>query len=146
MATMVNFPRISRLLFFFFLILSAFLWSLPALAQATFKAQLRGTVSDSTGAIVRDATVTLTNQATAVSSTVKTDADGRYIFNNLTPASYDVQVEASGFKATRQTNVVLRVGQQSELDLKLDVGAVSASVVVTGDPVLLNSASPELGQ
>ncbi|HEY6180862.1 MAG TPA: carboxypeptidase-like regulatory domain-containing protein, partial [Terriglobales bacterium] len=142
---MVNFPRTSRLSLFL-LLLSASFWSVPAWAQATFKAQLRGSVTDATGAVVRDAAVTLTNQATAVSSTVKTDTDGRYIFNNLAPASYDIQVEASGFKATRQTNVVLRVGQQSELDLKLDVGAVSASVVVTGDPVLLNSASPELGQ
>ena len=126
--------------------LLALLLSQAALGQATFKAQLRGVVHDASGALVQHATVTLTNEATAVVATTETDAEGRYIFNNLVPASYEIKVEAPGFKITRQAHIVLRVAQESELDLKLEVGQISATVEVTGEPVLLNSASVELGQ
>ncbi len=125
---------------------------LPALflsyawGQATFKAQLRGVVQDATGAVVQNAKVTLTGEATGVSESAVTDAEGRYLFNNLTPASYDVKAEADGFNTTHEAHVVLRVAQQSELDLKLNVGQVSSVVEVTGEPVLLNSTSVELGQ
>ncbi len=128
------------------ILLSAFLWSPAAFGQATFKAQLRGTILDASGAVIQHATVTLTNEATAVAVTAETDASGRYILNNLAPASYDIKAEAPGFKSSHQSNVVLRVGQESDLDFKLEVGEVAATVEVTGDRVLLNSSNAELGQ
>ena len=75
-------------------------WTIPAacLAQATFKAQLRGTVQDASKAAVPRATVTLTNEATQVSEKTTTDEQGRYSFNNVQPAEYTVKVEAAGFK------------------------------------------------
>jgi hypothetical protein len=114
--------------------------------QATFKAQLRGTVHDVSGAVIQQAVVTLTNQATGVSVVAESDANGRYIFNNLDPATYDIKAEAPGFEASHQSNVMLRVGQQADMDLKLQVGQVTATVEVTGEQILLNSASAELGQ
>ncbi len=128
-------------------LLSAWLVLAPgALAQATFKAQLRGTVHDSSGAVVQKATVTLTNESTTVPVTTESDEGGRYIFNNLVPASYEIKAEATGFKASHQSGLVLRVGQESDLDIKLEVGEVSTSVEVTGSRVLLNSSNAELGQ
>ena len=130
----------------FGILLSAVLLSPAAFGQATFKAQLRGTVLDASGAVIQRATVTLTNEATAVAVTAETDASGRYIFNNLAPAVYEIKAEATGFKSSHQSNVALRVGQQSDLDFKLEVGEVAATVEVTGDRVLLNSSNGELGQ
>jgi hypothetical protein len=117
-----------------------------AWGQATFKAQLQGVVRDASGAVVPRATVTVTNEATGGAVKTETDAEGRYILTNLVAASYDIKAEAEGFKTTHQSQVVLRVGQHAELDLNLEVGQVMATVEVTSSPVLLNSASAELGQ
>src|SRR6266581_1139071 len=86
-------------------------------------AQLRGTVQDPQNATIPGASVTLTNQATQVADKATTDESGRYLFNNLRPATYTVQVEASGFKTAFRADVTLRVGQQSDLDFVLDVGS-----------------------
>ncbi len=117
-----------------------------ALGQATFTAQLRGTIEDASKAAVPRVTVTATNNATNVSETVTTDDQGRYIFNTLRPASYTLKVEAQGFKTVVQPNVVLRVGQQMDLDISLEVGEVTSTVEVTEAPPLLNSVSAALGQ
>ena len=118
-----------------------------ALPQATITgAQLRGTVEDPVGAVVPDVTVTATDDATNVSVTVRSDQAGRYIFNTLKAATYTVTVEASGFKTLIRSNVVLRVGQQTDVDLTLELGAVTESVVVTGTAPILNTVSAGLGQ
>src|SRR5215467_10366842 len=115
-------------------------------AQTSFTAQLRGTVSDMAGARVPGATVTAVNEATQVAERATTNAEGRYIFNDLRPASYTVRVEASGFKAAVRSEITLRVGQQSDLDLTLEVGDVKTSVEVTSTAPLLNTVSGALGQ
>src|SRR5438552_16385840 len=85
-------------------------------AQATYTAELRGTVTDASGALVPGATVTATNDETKVLQTRKTDEAGRYLFNALPPASYTIRVEASVFTILVRPNVVLRVGFQTDLD------------------------------
>jgi len=117
-----------------------------AFGQASFIAQLRGTVADSSGAVVPDAKVTITNDATGISVKTTSDKSGRYTFTDLQPASYSITVESTGFSRLVQSGVVLRVSQQSVLDLKLQVGATTTSVEVKSDAVLLNSANAELGQ
>src|SRR4051812_20803522 len=74
---------------------------LPAFGQATFTAQLRGTVRDSSGAIIPHAKVTATDSASNVSTATLTDDEGRYIFNGLRPANFTVGVEAQGFKTVQ---------------------------------------------
>jgi hypothetical protein len=129
------------------ILLTVFLLPHPlARGQATFTAQLRGTVQDASGAVVPRAKVTIANEATGVAEGTETDALGRYIFNNLTPASYQVKVEAESFKTTVQSNLILRVGQQTDLDFKLELGEITSTLEVTGSAVLLNSASAALGQ
>ena len=106
----------------------ALLASLPArlAAQASFAAQLRGTVQDASGAVVPAASLIITNDATGVEAKVASDGSGRYIFNNLQPAAYTVTAEAKGFSKLVQSGIVLRVSQQSVLDLTLRVGAATA--------------------
>ena len=114
--------------------------------QATFTAQLRGLIQDPSHAVLPGATITITDDATRVSEKTGSDAAGRYIFNGLRPASYTVTVEAPGFKRLVRENVVLRVGQQTDLDLTLEIGSVTATVEVKGTAPLLNSVSAALGQ
>jgi hypothetical protein len=122
-------------------------WAAPrTLAQATISsALLRGTVQDSSQAAVPRATVTITNEATNVSEKTLTDEQGRYVFGKLQPASYTVKVEVAGFKTAVQSNVVLRVGQQSDLDFTLEVGELTTTVEITAAAPLLNSVSAALG-
>ena len=118
-----------------------------AFAQATFTGvQLRGTVQDASKAAVPRATVVVTNDATNVPDKVTTDEAGRYIFNTLQPASYTLRVEASGFKTAIRSNIVLRVGQQVDVDFTLEVGEITSTVEVSAAAPLLNSVSAALGQ
>lgn len=128
------------------MLLSSLILAAVAVGQATFKAQLRGTVHDASGAVIQNATITLTNQATHIAVNSVSDDNGRYIFNNLDPATYEIKAEAAGFKSSHQSNVVFRVGQQADLDFNLQVGEVAATVEVRGEHILLNSTSAELGQ
>ncbi|MFN7993134.1 MAG: carboxypeptidase-like regulatory domain-containing protein [Bryobacteraceae bacterium] len=108
-------------------------------------AQVRTTVTDSTGASIPAAKVSMTNEGTGVAVNLPTDQSGLCIFNTLQPASYTVKVQAEGFKAAEQQHVVLRVGQQLDLQFSLEVGAVSQTMVVEGQAPLINTVSGALG-
>lgn len=115
------------------------------MAQAANTAQVRGTVKDSSGAVVPRVNVTITNEATQVSEKTVTDDMGRYIFNGLPPASYTMKVEFTGFKTVVRSKVVLRVGLQTDLDFTMELGEVTQTVDVTSEALLLNSVSATLG-
>ena len=87
-----------------------------------------GTVKDPTGAVIPGVSVVVSN-ATNVSDPVKTDSDGRYVVNNLSPGSYEVEARAPGFE-TQQTPVTLIASQQASLNFVLPVGQASQSVTV----------------
>ncbi|PYU87822.1 MAG: hypothetical protein DMG08_27210 [Acidobacteria bacterium] len=129
----------------FAILLVASMFPTSATAQATFTAQVRGVVQDTSKAVVPRATVTITNDGTQVPEKTTTDDLGRYIFNGLAPASYTVKVEVSGFKTVVRSNVVLRVGQQIDLDFTLELGEITSTVEVTAESTLLNSVSGALG-
>ena len=116
-----------------------------AAGQAANAAQLRGTVLDSSGALVPQAAVTATNIGTQVADKEVTDEMGRYIFNGLAPAVYRVKVEAQGFKSVLRENVELRVGQQTDLDFTLEVGQVTQTVEVKAAAPLLDTVNATLG-
>src|ERR1700722_14907327 len=92
--------RLSRQLGFSFLVFFA-LVSLPSRssAQGSYRAQLRGVVSDASGALVRNATVTIRDQGTNTATTARTDEKGSFFFTGLRPSTYDVKAEAPGFRA-----------------------------------------------
>jgi protocatechuate 3,4-dioxygenase beta subunit len=72
-----------------------------AFAQGSYRAQLRGIVSDPSGAVVANAAATITDTGTNISSTAHTDDKGEYFFTGLRPSTYSVKVEASGFHQCR---------------------------------------------
>src|SRR2546426_7315057 len=76
-------------------------------ANAQFKAGIQGTLSDTTGAVVPGATVTLTNKETSRTQTATSSDEGFYRFNQLAPGSYSLTAEKSGFKKQVLENVVV---------------------------------------
>src|SRR4051794_32226696 len=93
-------------LFLSFLLCVTFLAAAQiAIGQTTGSATLRGTVKDPQGALVRGATVTLTNERTKDDRKAITKEDGSYSFTALSPGDYSLKVEASGFKTVDQSHV-----------------------------------------
>ncbi len=112
-----------------------------ALAQSAATAELHVTVKDPKGAVVRDATVTVRNQARNFERTVSNNVDGEYQFLLLPPGQYAVTVEAHGFAKTQAKDVTITVGQRAEFPITLQVAAVSEIVDVTSEPSLVETQS-----
>jgi hypothetical protein len=108
------------------------------------RGSIRGTIQDSTGAVIPGAKVVATNVGTGVQTpTVSTEA-GNYNIPQLPPGTYTVSVEKEGFRKLVRENVVVSVSAIVGLDLKLDVGAVSESVTVAAMAPQLKSESSEV--
>jgi hypothetical protein len=116
-----------------------------AVAQGNYRAQLRGVVSDATGAVITNATVTIRDVGMNISSSVRTDDKGSYYFTGLRPSTYSVKVEASGFRPEERTSVVLAVDQESSLNFRLEMAGVSTIVKVTAATPLLDTDNATLG-
>ncbi len=112
-----------------------------ALNAQVVGARLEGVLKDSTNAVIPGATVTLTNGETGISRTAVSDSQGRYVFNNVTPAPYDLSCSVPGFKGLRHQGIILTVGAEVNLDLTLEVGAVSEQVTVTEEAPLVDTQS-----
>src|SRR5580658_6065815 len=102
-----------------------------AAAQGSYRAQLRGVVSDPSGAVVHNATVTITETGTNISSVGHTDDKGEYFFTGLRPSTYTVKVQASGFRTEERTGVVLAVDQEASLNYTLTPAGISENVEVS---------------
>jgi hypothetical protein len=127
--------------------LAAALLMTPATAFAQFDtADVIGTAKDASGAVVPDATVTLTNAETSVSATRTTNRDGAFEFVTVRPGVYVVTAEKEGFSIALVDNVQVLVGARQRVDLQLQVGAVSERVEVTAAPPLLETDSSQRGQ
>jgi hypothetical protein len=100
---------------------------------------------DPTGAVIPGVTIVMTNVGTGVAEKRVTDGAGRFVFSDLKPAAYTASAEAQGFKKLIRQNIVLRVGQQTDLDLRMEVGEISQQVAVTAESPLLNTVSAALG-
>lgn len=129
----------------FVLLLAVLALCLPAQPQSINEATLRGTVSDPSGNVIPGANVTLTNVATGVEATSVSDASGSYAFRALPPATYKMLIEAKGFGALQEENIVLTVNQQATLNSTLRPATVTSNVTVTAVPVLLDSENATLG-
>lgn len=99
---------------------------------------ISGQVTDNSGALVPQATVTLVSAERNISSVVKSDADGRYSFPNLQPGSYNLTVDAAGFKSYIQRGIQLLASQAVRIDASLQVGDAATKVEVTADVAQLN--------
>ena len=106
---------------------------------------LQGTVTDPAGAVVPGATVVAKNQATGVEHNTTTTSSGAYTLPYVPAGTYDIRVTSPGFRTATAENVTLRVAQTQTADIKLEVGAVSEQVVVSGTAELVESGSAEIG-
>ena len=116
-----------------------------AVGQASYTAQVRGVVKDQSGAMITNATVTITNDATGIATTAHSDANGLYILTGLRPAVYTIKAERQGFRTAEQKNVVLQVDQQTTIDFELHPLGVSTTVEVTEAAPLLDTESAAIG-
>ena len=94
-------------------------------------ATLSGTVSDSSGAILPNAQISIRNVSTGLVRTVTSDSDGLYTAPNLLPGTYEITASAAGFATLVKTGVVLTIGVQQVQNIQLQVGQVSQKVEVT---------------
>ena len=100
-----------------------------AQAQVT-TATFYGTVTDSSGALIPGATVTLLHAGTGITATKTTDETGNFVFDFLRVGSYTVTIEVAGFKTYRSSGIALTAGQQIRQTFRLDVGTVTETVEV----------------
>ena len=102
-----------------------------SLAQTTSSATLRGTVKDPSGAVVPNATVTLTLVTTQSERKTKTSGEGVYTFTSLTPGIYTLTVEATSFKKSVKTDINLSPSDTKGVDVEMAIGAATESVTIT---------------
>src|SRR5688572_8541061 len=117
----------------------------PLLAQYT-TASLGGTVSDSSGASVPEAKVTVRNLDTGFTQTATTSANGGFLFSRLPIGAYEMRVERSGFGAFAQSGIRLTVDQMATQNVTLSVGQITEQVTVQAEPELIATRTATGGQ
>jgi len=115
-----------------------------SVAQTSF-GTITGVLRDSSGAVLPDAEVTVTNNKTGIARTVNTDSNGNYVLPSLPPSDYTVSAELRGFKKAVSANVPLEVNQRLRVDLVLEVGEITQTVEVQAEAPLLQSESSTVG-
>lgn len=103
------------------------------------QARLSGTITDQSGAVVAEATVTLRSVERGATRTVKTDVNGSYRLPLLEPGLYELNVSAPSFKTLTVRGISLTVGQSAVYELQLSVGEVRAEIQVTTVPPLVET-------
>ena len=99
----------------------------PAFAQS---GAVLGVVSDTSGAVIPNASVTISNTATGVTTTTKTDIQGLYVFPYVQPGVYDVSATAAGFQTVKKPGVTVNVTERVQVSFNLKIGDVKQTVTV----------------
>ena len=105
---------------------------------------LSGVVKDSSGAILKTATVTIKNSETGVSRSENVNDDGIYSIPNLVPGNYQITAAATGFGTVQRLNVILNVGAEQVVDITLNPGSVETKIEVSATPPAIELASSSL--
>jgi len=117
----------------------------PMSSRGQTTADILGTVTDPTGAVVVNAQVTLTNVATSVKQQTKTSSSGDYLFTLLLNGTYTINVEAQGFKSFSMPAVELSAGARQRVDVHLAIGQSAETVTVTSAPPAIQTDSSSIG-
>ncbi len=117
----------------------------PALSQTAGTGALTGTLTDPSGAVVPNATVTATGVDTGQVRSVTSDSDGTYKLNLLPPGNYRVRIQASGFTPVEISSVTVTVTETGVLDRSLQVGAQAQTVTVEGSVETIETTNSTLG-
>jgi hypothetical protein len=107
---------------------------------------LVGTIKDSSGAPIPGAVVKITNQATSIATTARTNASGDYEVPSLKVGAYSIVASAPGFADARATDITISVGSRMHIDLGLKVGATSTTVEVSNVQLQLETDTSERGE
>ena len=121
--------------------LAVFVLLLTTTAFAQIAADLRGRVLDPSGAAVPNARVQLTETSTSITQATITSSTGDYIFTQLNPGTYSIDVTATGFQQLNRTGITLSVGQTVGVDLTLTIGSQQAVTVNADAPILQSQTS-----
>ncbi|MGA7522785.1 MAG: carboxypeptidase-like regulatory domain-containing protein [Acidobacteriaceae bacterium] len=114
-------------------------------AQIT-TARLNGTVTDTSGSVIPGATVGVLDQGTGYRQTVRSDAEGAYLFPDLPIGAYQLTVSMNGFATYVQNGITLAVGQSATQNVTLGVGQVSQKIVVNANANLVTTDNAQVGQ
>jgi hypothetical protein len=120
-------------------------FSVPVMGQAV-NATLLGTVTDSSGAAVSNAKVTITETNTGISRTSQTNESGNYIFPDLPPGTYTVTAEQSGFKRASRAGVDVIVNTTGRVDVVLQPGNISETITVEAETPILQTERADTGR
>jgi hypothetical protein len=112
--------------------------AVPATAQAVY-GSISGTITDNTGAVLPGVTVTIVSLDRKTSDDVVTNESGFYVKDRLLPGTYEVRAELPGFKQSVFSTVTVSVDTNTALNMRLELGAVSEQVTVTGFTPLLRT-------
>lgn len=121
------------------LILCLLIVGVTASSYGQVAQQLLGRVTDSTGAVVPTATITVTDEGTGVVVATQTGETGDWVVPYLRPDTYTIKIEKQGFKAEVVTGIKLDVGQLRRTDTKLQIGAESVTVSITANQLALQT-------
>ena len=113
--------------------------SAAVFGQGTDLGTIRGTVTDSTGAVIPSASVTITDALTNTARETKTNAQGNYEMFGLKPGTYRVTITAPGMNKRETTDIVLNGSDTASVDAVLKVSAAQESVVVTMEAPAINT-------
>lgn len=115
----------------------------PRSEAQVITADLVGTVTDTGGAVIPGAKVTILNTDTQLRRSMDSTSTGDYVFTLLPPGTYTIRVEETGFKAFEAKGVKIAAGDRTRVDARLNAGATSETVTVTADtiPVLQTDSS-----
>jgi len=126
------------------LLLAIFALSVAAVQAQQTTADVLGTVSDPTGAVVPGATLQLRNLSTNVAQTAKSSSDGQYIFNLVPPGTYSLEVVADGYTTLKVPSFTVQAGDRAREDAPLKVGARTETTTVTAESPALHTGTSVL--
>ncbi|MBI4908481.1 MAG: TonB-dependent receptor [Acidobacteria bacterium] len=107
---------------------------------------LRGLISDSQGGVIASAKVTIIDEGTNLTRSTLANATGEFNFASVTPATYSLVAEMAGFKKFERKGIIVATQQQVTVDVKMDIGNVTESVLVTEEIPLLEASTASQGQ
>ncbi|MEK6375283.1 MAG: TonB-dependent receptor [Acidobacteriota bacterium] len=107
--------------------------------------EIKGQVTGGDGSLLPGVSVTIKHQESGIVRLTVSDKDGVYFMSGVTPGTYALSAELSGFKTFRRRNVRLEVGKTSTVDVKLDMGAASEEITVTASAPIIDVTSKEVG-
>src|SRR5437867_9769982 len=126
------------------LVMLAFTSAVPRSFAQAISGNLVGTVADPSGGVVPNATVSVTNTGTGITSSTKTGVDGLYRFNNLPVGNYDINVTASGFAMSGLKNVAVELNKTATANVTMQVQGVTQDIAVIEAPAAIDTTTSQL--